>query len=222
MHVWCFDEGTLQVRRVGFVARNDTAASLSFDLALFALFALSSTPRNSGTPVLWPRFSSKLQAAVLPAKRKSNIGKPRAGVPRRQAMDEAIHFPRLASVSASFQHRFEPRVVRPQRFRQKEGLLHAVFAFVPEHFVRTLLQEIVSFLVGISKDSTAFDWRQLPQVATDPDVDASETPLLAEALRVPLRGASSAKIHVQDSEEVRRERAAFVDEDPTQTLHFCE
>ena len=116
MDVRCFDEGRLQIRRVGFVARNDAAVSISLDFAIFAFLALFGTPRHSGTPVLWLRFLGKLQAAFLPAKKKNSF--PRAGVLRRQAMREAVHFPRFSSVPVSVPYCSEPRVVYPQRFRQ--------------------------------------------------------------------------------------------------------
>ena len=47
MDIRCYDEGRLQIRRVGIVRRNDAAAPLSLDFTILALLALTTLRHSS-------------------------------------------------------------------------------------------------------------------------------------------------------------------------------
>ena len=133
-------------------------------------------------------------------------------------MHETIHLPGFSAISVSLQHDREPLVLGPKRLRQFVNLTHTVELFLPEDLVSSLLQEVIPFLEGVRKNGITFHGWWLPQVATKHDIHASNRPFLARAFRVIMCGASSSEVGIQDADEVRRQRATLINENPTETL----
>jgi hypothetical protein len=97
-----------------------------------------------------------------------------------------------------------------------ERALDSIFSFLPEHFENPLHFKGVALDARIREDGRRADWRQLPQIAYEDDIDASERPLAGAiaAFCVRMAGASSSQVHIQDSKKFGSDAARLVKHQP--------
>ena len=135
----------------------DAMSPSTFCGANLTLFGLSKMPIvafiSAATLNFWPNAIGEDLANCISTSRCSSMRQPRPRIPRREAVLEAVQFPRLCSTPVSIQNLSQPRIISSHTLCQYECLLNRIYVCTPKHFENALYMKRVVGQCGIGEYS---------------------------------------------------------------------